>query len=194
MKNLHFILRPLLCLAILVLGSACNNNLKQAVKDKEATINAQKTKIAELENKNEQLANDVSRLKEDVSKADKRAGELEKQLYECCPSGGKPKSGNSDLVKYYLIQAQAETEKAGARFKQSDYVGINEHAAKALAAITALEALSGEGNSGLSRALGDAKEQAEGLVEASAKKQHNDRHDHHEHLEAAVKALEKLMK
>ncbi len=193
MKNFHFILRSLFALSLFIFATACNNNLKQTLKDKDAALGAQKTKIAELENKNDQLAADNGRLKEDASKADKRSGELEKQLYECCPSGGRPKSGNADLVKYYLIQAQAETEKAGARFKQSDYVGINEHAAKALAAITALAALSGESNSGLSRALEDAREEALGLVEATAKKQHDNSHDHHEHLEAAVKALEKLI-
>jgi cell division protein FtsB len=197
MKNLDTHLSLLLFLSLCLLGSGCTAPLKNKVsqqdatiRQKDATIQEQTKQINNLEKANDDCKSENKNLSHDVVRGKEKIAELEKQK----SNGSGQKPGNSSLT-YYLALAQAECEKAGKRFKQDDFLDINEHAANALAAVTAMKALheaSGESNSGLEKALDDAKENAEGLVVASAKKIHNDSHDHHEHLEGALKIVDRL--
>lgn len=197
MKNLNNSLPLLLCLALCLLTGGCTAGLKKTLKEKDATIaqkdaaiNAQNKQINDLGKANDDCKFENRNLSQDVVKAKEKIAELEKEKN----NGSNPRPGSSSLT-YYFALAQAECEKAGSRFKHDDFLDINEHAANTLAAVTAMIALhesSGGNNVGLTNALNDAKEDAEGLVVASAKKLHDDSHDHHEHLESALKIVEKL--
>lgn len=199
MKNLDTPLSLLLFLSLCLLGSGCTAGLKNKVsqqdatiRQKDATIQEQNKQINDLEKTNDDCKFENRKLSDDLIKAKERIVELEKPK----PDGSNPKPEASSIA-YYFAVAQAECEKAGSRFKHNDYLDVNEHAANALAAVTAMIALhdaSGGNPANLTKPLNDAKENAEGLVVASAKREHNDSHDHHEHLESALKIVEKLGK
>lgn len=92
--------------------------------------------------------------------------------------------------------AKSECARAGDSFKRNDYQDITEHAARVLAALTAISALAeldDVPNPALATALAEAKREAEGLIEASGKKQHKDSHDHHEHLTGKLATIETLL-
>lgn len=185
---------PILCLLFWasLLSVGCGAS-KDALRQKDNEIGRLNDRIRGLENNANDLEQQNTRLRDRADEADKRANDAEMQTIEFKKVQLQKRQA---AMKAYLAQAKSECDRAGDSFKRNDYQDINEHAARALAAVTAIAALtelSDAPNPALTTTLAEAKKEAEGLIEASGKRQHDDSHAHHEHLCGKLATIETLL-
>lgn len=183
---------PFLLVCFILAGCSASKELQSQLNQKDETISTLNNRIDELERANDNLRQENANLNDDVRNANRRIDDLERSNEK----NVAPNQKINAAMKNHLILVQAEIESAGARFKHNDYFDINEHASKAHSHITAMITLgevSGDYGSSILNSLEKAREEAEGLVKASARKQHNDCHDHHEHLTSTIDVVAKLM-
>lgn len=192
MKTCSTLFSILLLFVLILLSGGCSGS-KDAIRQKDNEIGRLNDRIRSLENNNNELEQQNTRFRDRADDAEKRANDLEIQSIELKKAQLQKRRASAQT---YLAQAKSECVRAGDSFKRNDYQDINEHAARVLAAVTAISALTeldDAPNPALTTALAEAKKEAEGLIEASGKKQHNDSHDHHEHLCGKLATIETLL-
>lgn len=175
-----------------LLSVGCGTS-KEALRQKDNEIGRLNDRVRTLENNVNELEQQNTRFRDRADEADKRANDAEMQTIELKKAQLQKRRA---ATQTYLAQAKSECDRAGDSFKKNDYQDINEHAARVLAAVTAIAALtdlSDAPNPALVTALAEAKKEAEGLIEASGKKQHGDSHDHHERLCGKLTTIETLL-
>lgn len=175
-----------------LLSVGCGTS-KEALRQKDNEIGRLNDRVRTLENNVNELEQQNTRFRDRADEANQRANDAEMQTIELKKAQLQKRRA---ATQTYLAQAKSECDRAGDSFERNDYQDINEHAARVLADVTAIIALTEldeTANPALATALAEAKREAEGLVEASGKRQHNDCHDHHEHLTGKLSTIETLL-